>query len=403
MRSKLRGAVDDMVTNGLTNSIKVPNKIENFKTRTLATTIGTATYSLHDAKKTVGVSTANIASINSAFDTSRNVDIGRVIGSVWDSINDKASSNDVFITLNFAKGISQMAQNLGHDDYKFDNFLGIWNGKYHEQIETVIATIEACPASLFSIAIGYINDLSTSCLGNWAGLGYISLDDAVNTLTPLLAAEIAIIAADTSSVVGNPNITGTTVKDILLGGSSAAEIILAQLGVEEASMANKEVISEAMATAISIQTVGVSPKDPLFNIFNESLYNEAKTVYDYAPNLIHTNSIMAPKPYETEDDTFFRVKKIAEFPTPSYNTADVLYKAAAFDPSIKTKYLQQNFDPRSRDDLIRVFDAVAKDFAINPCGGDRSLRLTLLRDHLDTLELNLLRDRIKDVRNMLTD
>ena len=176
-----------------------------------------------------------------------------------------------------------------------------------------------------------------------------------------------------------------------------------QLGVEEASMANKEVISEAMATAISIQTVGVSPKDPLFNIFNESLYNEAKTVYDYAPNLIHTNSIMAPKPYETEDDTFFRVKKIAEFPTPSYNTADVLYKAAAFDPSIKTKYLQQNFDPRSRDDLIRVFDAVAKDFAINPCGGDRSLRLTLLRDHLDTLELNLLRDRIKDVRNMLTD
>ena len=33
MRSKLRGAVDDMVTNGLTNSIKVPNKIENFKYR----------------------------------------------------------------------------------------------------------------------------------------------------------------------------------------------------------------------------------------------------------------------------------------------------------------------------------------------------------------------------------
>ena len=31
MRSKLRGAVDDMVTNGLTNSIKVPNKITYVK------------------------------------------------------------------------------------------------------------------------------------------------------------------------------------------------------------------------------------------------------------------------------------------------------------------------------------------------------------------------------------
>lgn len=403
MRSKLRSAVDDIINNGVANSFKIPNKIENYKSRTLATAIGTATYALHDAKKTTGVSPANITSINSAFDTARNVDIGRIIGSVWDSINDRITNGTVLSDLNFAKGIGQMANNLGHSDYKFDNFVGIWNGKYHKQLEAVVATIEACPSSIFTTAIGFIDDLTTSCQGGWAGLGYVSLDDAVATLVPLLSAEILIIAEDITSVQGNENITGTRVNDVLLGGSAAAEIILAQLGVEEASAANKEVISEAMATAISIQSVGANPRDPLFNIFNESLDNEAKTVYDYAPNLIHTNSIMAPRPYETEDDTFFRVKQAAELPTPSYNTADVLYKAAAFDPSIKDKYLRQNFDPRSSDDLIRVFDNVAKDFAINPCGGNRDLRLKLLRDHLDTMELNLLRDRIRDVRQMLND
>lgn len=403
MRSKLRSTIDDILTNGISNSFKVPDIIENFKTRTLNTTIGFATYSLHVAKKSVGVSPANITSINSAFDNSRGVDIGRVVGSVWDSINDKIANNEAYFHLNTAKGISQMAVNLEYSNFKFDEFFGIWNGKFNDKIETVVASIEVCPASIFTTAIGHINDLTTSCNGGWAGLGYISLDDAISILVPLLQAEANSIASNTTSVSGNPATTGTTVNTVLLGSAAAAEAILTQISLESSNIVNLEPIASAMAAAVSIQAIGNNPKDPLFDIYNNSLDNDAKVLYNYAPNLIHTNSILAPRPYETEDDTFFRVKKESELPTPSYNTANVLYKAAAFDPSIKTKYLNQSFDPRSPDDLIRVFDAVAKDFNINPCGGDRSMRLKLLREHLDNMELGMLRDRIKDVRNMLED
>jgi hypothetical protein len=403
MRSKLRSTIDDILTNGISNSFKVPDVIENFKTRTLNTTIGSATYSLHQAKKSVGVSPANITSINSAFDNSRGVDIGRVIGSAWDSINDKISSNEAYFQLNTTKGISQMAVNLEYSDFKFDEFFGIWNGKFNDKMETVVASIEVCPASIFTTAIGHINDLTTSCNGDWAGLGYISLDDAVSILVPLLQAEVNSIASNTTSVNGNPSTTGTTVNNVLLGSVVASVAMLTQISLEASNIVNLESIASAMAAAVSIQAVGNNPKDPLFNIYNNSLDNDAKVLYNYAPNLIHTNSIMAPRPYETEADTFFRVKQESELPTPSYNTADVLYKAAAFDPSIKTKYLNQSFDPRSAEDILRVFDAIAKDFAINPCGGDRTMRLKLLREHLDTLELNLLRDRIRDVRQMLND
>lgn len=403
MRSKLRAVVDDIITNGISNSLKVPDLIESYKTRMLATTIGTATYALHNAKKSVGVSPTNISDINAAFDNSRNVDIGRVIGSVWDSINDKIVADTAILQLDQASSTSQMATNLGHDSYTFDKFFGIWNGNFNTELESVVATIEACPSGIFTTAITYINDLTTSCNGGWAGLGYVSLNDAVTTLTPLLTTEIATIAANTTSVTGNEYITGTRVKDILIGGSAKAEILLTQIALEAANISNVASIAEAMAAAISFQSTGANPKDPLFNIYNTSLDNDAKTLYDYAPNLIHTNSILAPRPYETEDDTFFRVKRDSELPTPAFNTTDVIYKAAAFDPSIKTKYLNQNFDPRNSDDILRVFDQVAHDFAINPCGGDRNMRLKLLRDHLDNMELDMLRDRIRDVREMLTD
>ena len=403
MRSKLRATIDDILTNGISNSFKVPDIIESFKTRSLNTTIGTATYALHQAKKSVGVSPANITSINSAFDNSRGVDIGRVVGSAWDIINDEITGNEAYFHLNTAKGISQMAVNLEYTDFNFDEFFGIWNGKFNDQLETVVASIEVCPASIFTGAIAHIDDLTTSCLGNWAILGYASLNDAVATLVPLLQAEVDSIAANTTSVTGNPATTGTTVDTVLVGSDVASELILAQVALEIGNVASLESIAGAMAAAVSIQSIGNEPKDPLFNIYNSSLDNDAKVLYDYAPNLIHANSILAPRPYETEADTFFRVKKESELPTPSYNTTDVIYKAAAFDPSIKTKYLNQNFDPRSAEDILRVFDQVAKDFAINPCGGDRSMQLKMLREHLDTMELDMLKDRIKDVRDMLED
>jgi hypothetical protein len=302
------------------------------------------------------------------------------------------------------KSVSAQASNLGYTQYDLNNYYGILNGKLDAKFETCVRTIELCPAAAFATAIGYINDLTTSCNGGWGGLGYISLNDAVTTLTGLLAPEIVNIAALTTSIVGDSSVTGTTVKTALVGSHTAAGEIYAQLSLESTNKTNLADTSLAFSSALSIQSIGADGEDPLFNILLHTTQGPARDLFLTAPSILLANSSLAPLPNESETDTFYRVCSELTIPSPAYNPTDVIYKAAAYDNTIYDKYLNPaEFDPENREHIIKVLDQIASDFSIDPCGGNRQLRLKYLRDYLDNLELNLLKERITEVRNMLTD
>lgn len=403
MRQSLRNTVDNIISNGLSGSLQVPVWLTSLVTRTRATTLGLSTYNLYESTKSVGVSPANLTEIHNIFSNSYGLDVGRVVTTAWDNINKRILNGSAMSSLSFAKGISQQASNLNHLDYTFDKFYGVWAGEFIDELTQVVRIIELSPAEDFIPIIGYIDDLTTSCNGDWSGLGYSSLDDAISTLGPLISDEIDILISDTNPITLDPSILATTVSGALALSNVTSSTLLTQYVTESLNVLNLSVIGQAMTNTQIIQNLGNNPRDPLFLLIRNSIKDDALTLFLQAPNLALSNSIMAPRPGETQSDTFERVKKVAQLPTPTYSTLDILYKAAAYDTSITDKYLKGDFDPRDKNKIINVFDRVSQDFNIDPCGGDRQLRQDLLKKHLDNLELGLLKNRINDVVNMLTD
>jgi len=403
MRQSLRNTVDNLISNGLSGSLQVPLWLTSLVNRTRATTLGLATYNLYESTKSIGVSSDNLIAIHNAFSNSYGLDIGRIVTTAWDSINNRILNGSAMASLSFAKGISQQASNLNHLDYTFDKFYGVWAGTFITELTQVVRIIELSPDEDFIPIIGYIDDLTTSCNGDWSGLGYSDLDEAVATLVPLISDEVTILISDTNPIILDPDISATTVGEALALSNTISSTLLTQYVTESLNVLNLSVIGQAMTNTQIIQNLGNNPRDPLFLLIRNSIKDDALTLFLQAPNLALSNSIMAPRPGETQADTFERVKKVAQLPTPTYSTLDILYKASAYDNSITDKYLKGDFDPRDKNKIINVFDRVAQDFNIDPCGGDRQLRQDLLKKHLDDLELELLKNRINDVVNMLTD
>jgi hypothetical protein len=402
MRNSLRNAVNSLIGSGLSGSLQVPSWLTTLVTRLQDVDIGVSTYALYQAVKTLTDQT-NIDDIHNAFANAYGVDIGRVITTGWDSINDKIVDGTALRTLNFAKGVGNQATALNHSDYTFTKFFGVWSGDFQTELTNLVIAIELYPAGTFTTLIGYIDDLTTSCLGGWGGLGYSDLNDAIATLGSQISSELTTLSSDTTPITLSTEIEATTVAELISVTNTVALTVLTQYTTESMNIVNIGEISSAMSDAATIQNLGNSPRDPLFLLLRGSLTNDAQTLFLQAPNLALTNSILAPRPNETASDTYERVKKAAQLPTPTYSTLDILYKAAAYDSTIPEKYLRNDFDPRDSDQVLRAFDSIASDFSIDPCGGDRALRQKYLKDHLDSLELGLLMDRVNDVRTMLTD
>ena len=404
MRSNLRNTIDDILSSGLANSFQIPDTITDWKTRTQANAFGNSTWLLYQSTKTAGVSAGNITSINNSFSSSNGLYLGRIIGTLDDDVTNEISGGKLLFNLQTASSVSNQANLLGYTTYPFTSFYGTLNGDFDSTLENCVKTIEVCPDNIFTTAIGYINDLTTSCLGGWAGLGYASLNNAVAVLTGLLAPEVTNIAALTTNIVGDENVTGTTIKDALEGSNTSALALFAQYVIESTNKANMLNLSQAFSIATSIQNIGSDGNNPTFKILATSLSGPAKSLFYTAPNIHLANSTLAPQANESLDDTFYRVSNELTIPTPSYNPIDVIMKAAAVDNAIYSKYLNPSeFDPNNSDHLVNVLDNISHDMGIDPCGGNRQLRLKYLRDHLDNTEIGLLKDRIKDVRDMLTD